>query len=124
MHDVLGTKSSARDHKEGRGDQGPQGEAHELLFLGFRWGWGALRVLLRDDLRFPGWTARGRCQFRCGPPYATHSHHLGRCRRRLLVTAIPGIRAVGSRIREYSYLDAVEKEFSGNYLRRDKDGGN
>src|SRR5882724_8840817 len=30
---------------------------------------------------------------------------------RLLVTAIPGIREVGSRIREYSHLDVVEKNF-------------
>jgi hypothetical protein len=71
MHNVLGAKGSARDHEEGRGDQGPQGEADELLFLGFRWG-GALRPGLRgdlrDDLRFPGWRARGSCQFRCGPP--------------------------------------------------------
>src|SRR5882672_423514 len=43
---------------------------------------------------------------------------------RLLVIAIPGIREVGSRFREYSHLDAVEKEFLGNFLLRNKDGGN
>src|SRR5882724_7621428 len=60
MHDVLGAKGAARDHEKGRGDQGPQGESNELLFLGFRRG--------RGELRFPGWRASGSCQFRCGPP--------------------------------------------------------
>ena len=40
------------------------------------------------------------------------------------VKAIPRIREVDSRIREYSYLDAVEKEFLSNYLRKDKDRSN
>ena len=64
MHDVLGAKCSARNHKEGRGDQGPQGEAYELLFLGFRWGW---RYRRKNYLRFPGGRANS-CQFLCGPP--------------------------------------------------------
>jgi len=69
MHDVLGAKGAARDHEEGRGDQGPQGEAHELSFLGFRGGRGDRRSDLPiSRLRFPGWRARGGCQFRCGPP--------------------------------------------------------
>jgi len=35
VHDVFGTIGSARHHKEGGGDQGPQREADEFFPIGY-----------------------------------------------------------------------------------------
>ena len=73
VHDVFCAIGSARHHKEGGGDQGPQREADELL--------GGNRVPAGDGgerLGIFGFLTRGAscCQFLCLPPEATHSQLL------------------------------------------------
>ena len=68
VHNFFRAIGSARHHKEGGGDQGPQGEANEFFPVGD--GGERLGIL--------GLLARGAscCQFRCVPPQATHSQLL------------------------------------------------
>src|ERR1700730_3064000 len=68
VHDVFGAIGSTRDHKEGRGDQGPQREANRLFRL-LEWGSGSESRLRK--VRGCG----SCCQFLWLPPQATHSHH-------------------------------------------------
>ena len=63
MHDVFGPIGSARDHKEGRGDQGPKRETD-----GFLPGGGKRRLRNVSG-------CGSCCQFLWLPPQATHSHH-------------------------------------------------
>ena len=64
VHDVLRAVRAARYHKEGSGDQGPQGEPAEFFVLG-------------NNRELLGWLGRcaSCCQFLWLPPQATHSHH-------------------------------------------------
>src|SRR5208282_1700588 len=70
MHDVFGAIGSAGDHKEGRGDQRPKGEADRLLRLLETWSGGGNNARLR---KVGG--CGSCCQFLWLPPQATHSHH-------------------------------------------------
>src|SRR5882762_4591628 len=80
VHDVFRAIRAARHHKEGGGDQGPQGEPAEFFVLG-----------KNEGLFLLGWRASG-CQFLWLPPRATHSHHPVSVVAGLAVTAIPRIR--------------------------------